>query len=353
MKLPVVVEDLDPATVTALLDERYPGVRVAEVDLVERHELTNAHARLRLTYDEPAGAPEVVFAKLPPSEAERRQTINATGMGRKEALFYATLAPSLDLRTPEVHAAHHGDDGGFALLLEDLTTTGCTVSDGTVGVSADAAAVALEELAAMHVRYEEPSLRAVEAPWVEPSGSGSNYAVDMLRYGIEHHRDRLTDPFVEVAELYMERRLDLQRLWHSGHQTVVHGDPHLGNVFDDHGRTGFLDWGMVLVSTPMRDVSYFLTMSMDVDDRRRNERDLLRHYLDVRAKFGGQPMDVDDVWLQHRVQAAYTVPASCQVVLFPEDMTEQRRVFSEAFLARAMAAVEDLESRAALRQLGV
>ncbi|MCU1484310.1 MAG: hypothetical protein JWN67_1056, partial [Actinomycetia bacterium] len=332
MKLPVVVEDLDPATVTALLDERYPGVTVAEVELVERHELTNAHARLRLTYDEPAGAPEVVFAKLPPSEAERRQTINATGMGRKEALFYATLAPSLDLRTPEVHAAHHGDDGGFALLLEDLTTTGCTVSDGTVGVSADAAAVALEELAAMHVRYEEPSLRAVEAPWVEPAGPGSNYAVDMLRYGIEHHRDRLTDPFVEVAELYMERRLELQRLWHSGHQTVVHGDPHLGNVFDDHGRTGFLDWGIILVSTPMRDVSYFLTMSMDVEERRRTERDLLRHYLDMRAKFGGITLDVDDVWLQHRVQAAYTVPASCQVVLFPADMTEQRRVFSDAFL---------------------
>jgi hypothetical protein len=34
-------------------------------------------------------------------------------------------------------------------------------------------------------------------------------------------------------------------------------------------------------------------------------------------------------------------------------MTDQRRVFSEAFLARAMAAVEDLESRAALRQLGL
>jgi aminoglycoside phosphotransferase (APT) family kinase protein len=175
----------------------------------------------------------------------------------------------------------------------------------------------------------------------------------MLRFGIEHHRDRLTDAFVEVAELYCERRVDLQRLWHAGPHSVVHGDPHLGNVFDDHGRTGFLDWGIILLSTPMRDVSYFLTMSMDVEARRTHERDLLAHYLDARARLGGTAMDPDDVWLQHRVQAAYTVPASCQVVLFPEDMTEQRRVFSEAFLTRAMAAVEDLESRAALRQLGI
>ncbi len=353
MKLPVTVEDLDPPAVTALLGERHPGVRVAGVEVVERHELTNAHARLRLTYDEPAGAPEVVFAKLPPSDPTRRVTINATGMGRKEALFYATLADRIALRTPAVHAAHHGDDGGFALLLEDLPTSGCTVSDGTVGVSPDAAAVALAELAAMHVRYEDPAVRAAEAPWVEPAGPGSNYAVDMLGYGIDHHRDRLSDAFVEVAELYRARRLELQRLWHEGIQTVVHGDPHLGNVFDDHGRTGFLDWGIVLVSTPMRDVSYFLTMAMDVEARRRHERDLLRHYLDVRASLGGAPLDVDDVWRQHRVQAAYTVPASCQVVLFPDDMTEARRIFSEAFLARSMAAVEDLESRAALRELGL
>jgi hypothetical protein len=350
MKLPVVVEDLDPATVTALLAERHPGARVADVELLERHELTNAHARLRLTYEEPAGAPEVAFAKLPPSDPARRATINATGMGRKEALFYGTLASSLDLRTPEVHAAEWSDDGGFALLLEDLPTSGCTTPDGTVGVPPDAAAVALEELAAMHVRFESGQLRP---SWVEPAGPGSNYAVDMLRFGIEHHRDRLTDAFVEVAELYCERRLDLQGLWHAGPQTVVHGDPHLGNVFDDHGRTGFLDWGIILVSTPMRDVSYFLTMSMDVEARRTHERDLLANYLDARARLGGAALDPDDAWLQHRVQAAYTVPASCQVVLFPEDMTEQRRVFSEAFLARSMAAVEDLESRAALRQLGL
>ncbi|MCU1375430.1 MAG: hypothetical protein JWO68_2716 [Actinomycetia bacterium] len=353
MRLPVVVEELDPATVTELLQRFHPGARVAAVEVLERHELTNAHARLALTYDEPAGAPATVFAKLPPSDPTRRVTINATGMGRKEALFYATLAPALDLRTPAVHAAEHDADGGFALLLEDLPTTGCTVSDGTVGVGPDAAAIALEELAAMHVRYEEPSRRAAEAPWVEPTGPGSNYAIDMLRYGIEHHRNRLRDAFVEVAELYCTHRVELQRLWHAGVQTVVHGDPHLGNVFDDHGRTGFLDWGIILVSTPLRDVSYFLTMGMGIEDRRRHERDLLRHYLDMRAKFGGTELDPDDVWLQHRVQAAYTVPASCQVVLFPEGMTEARRVFSDAFLDRSMAAVEDLESRKALRQLGL
>jgi aminoglycoside phosphotransferase (APT) family kinase protein len=213
-------------------------------------------------------------------------------------------------------------------------------------VAPDAAAGALRELADLHLRLADPGRRAAEAPWVQPAGPGSDYAVGMLRYGIEHHRDRLRDAFVELAELYCERRHELQALWHAGPHTVVHGDPHLGNVFDDHGRTGFLDWGIVMLSTPMRDVSYFLTMAMDVEDRRRHEADLLREYLDA----AGRPMAFDEAWRAHRVQAAYTVPASCQVVTFPEGASAARRIFADAFLDRSMAAVEDLESAAAVRE---
>jgi len=336
----------DVAAVQALLVDRHPGVRVASVEVVDRHELTNAHSRLRIVYDEPAGAPEFVFCKVPPTEPERRKTINATGMGRREASFYDRLANTLKLRTPEVHGVSLDDDTGqFVLLLEDLVTSGCTVSDGTVGVTPDSAAVALEELAELHVRYEDPARRAADAPWVERAGPGSDYAIGMLRYGMEHHREKLDDAFCAVAERYIADRMSLQAVWHSGPQTIVHGDPHLGNVFDDHGRTGFLDWGMVMVSTPMRDVSYFLTMAMDVEARRTHERDLLRHYLDAR---GDDHLSFDQAWLAHRQQSAYLVPASCQVVLFPEDATPGRKVFAQAFLDRAMAAVEDLEPLAAL-----
>lgn len=345
-----LVEDLEPGALSALLAGRHPGVRVASVEVVERHELTNAHARLRVTYDEPAGAPELLFCKLPPTDPERRATINATGMGRREASFYARLAGSLRLRTPAVHAAQVDEGTGeFVLLLEDLTTTGCTVSDGTVGVSPDAAAVALEELADLHCRYEQPARRDAEASWVQRPGPPSDYAVGMLRYGIDHHRDRLRDAFCEIAEVYIADRFALHELWRRGPETVIHGDPHLGNVFDDHGRTGFLDWGITSVSTPMRDVSYFVTMAMDVDDRRRHERDLLRHYLQARAAMGGSAMTFDDAWSAHRLHAAYDVPASCQVVLFPEDAAPARQVFAQAFLDRAMAAVEDLESLDAIR----
>ena len=64
----------------------------------------------------------------------------------------------------------------------------------------------------------------------------------------------------------------------------------------------------------------------------------------------GSEITFDDAWHAHRVHAAYTVPASCQVVTFPENATPRRRVFANAFLARAEAALADLEVRTLLRQ---
>jgi Ser/Thr protein kinase RdoA (MazF antagonist) len=293
-----------------------------------------------------------LFCKLPPLEVERRPAIARTGMGRREALFYATLAGHLEMRVPSAHVARYDDrDGSFVLLLEDLVTTGCRVSDGTWGVAPDAAARALEELAELHVRFEDPARRASDAPWVPAATYGSTYGTTMLRYGLDHHRGRLSDDFAAVAEIYIAHNDVLHSLWHRETPTVIHGDPHIGNLFDDHGRTGFLDWGIINVGSPMRDVGYFLTMAMDVEERRRHERDLLRHYLDARHAMGGSRIGLDEAWMSHRLHAAYTVPACCQIVVFPDAISERRRVFSEAFLARAEAALADLDARGALREV--
>jgi hypothetical protein len=348
--VPATPDELDAEWLTAALAERYPGVRVANVEVLDVNEVTNTHVRLRVAYDEPAGAPTTMFGKLLPLDPARRDAIARTNMGRREALFYATLAPKLTLRVPAVHIARHDDrDGSFVVLIEDLDATGCLVSDGTWGVPPDAAAQALEDLADLHVRFEDPARRAADAPWVPAASHGSSYGTTLLRYGLDHHRERLSDDFASIAEIYIERNDALHRAWQGGPTTVIHGDPHIGNLFDDRGRAGFLDWGIINVGTPMRDVSYFLNMAMDIEDRRAHERDLLSHYLDARRARGGADIGFDDAWLAHRLHASYTVPACCQVVTFPATATARRRVFADAFLARAEAALADLDARDALR----
>lgn len=348
--IPRLATEIDPGWLNEVLAERHPGVQVTGVEVLERHEVTNAHTRLRLSYAGETTAPPTMFGKLPPTDPARRDTIIATGMGRREALFYARLAPTLSLRVPATHAAVTDGEGDFALLLEDLSATGCEVSDGTWGITPDGAAGALQDLAEMHVRFEDPSRRAAEAPWVTVSKPSNAYGGPMLRYGIEHHRERLSDAFVDITEIYLANHEQLQALWHEGPPTVIHGDPHIGNLFVDDSRVGFLDWGIINVNTPMRDVSYLLTMAMSPDDRRTHERDLLRDYLNARRAFGGVEIGWNDAWLAHRVHAAYTVPACCQVVTFPADASQRRRVFADAFLARSLAALDDLQARDALRE---
>jgi len=347
--VPLLPDDLDPATLTTLLAARHPGTVVTEIAVREVHEVTNTHVRLDLVYAGESALPTSCFVKMVPRNRARRAQIAQTDMGRREVRFYDELAPRLEFRVPQVYgSAYDETDGSFVLVMEDLTLSGCTVSDGTVGVGADAAAVALGELAVLHARSEDPVRRAVEVPWIPTPTRGSPYAVTMLADALAHHRDRLSADFAAIAAIYVDDADALQDVWHGDHDTVIHGDTHLGNCFDDHGRVGFLDWGIIHVGSAMRDVSYFMTMAMDPPVRRAHERDLLRHYLDTRAALGATPWSFDDAWAAHRRHAAYTVVACCQIVTFPEGISEGRRVFSEAFLARAEAANADLDALTAL-----
>ena len=352
-EIPRRAEDIDAAWLETALAASFEGVRVRACELVGRSELTNSHARLRVHYDEPAGAPETFFCKLLPPDGERRRLIAQTGMGPREVRFYTHLAPHLSIRIPRpFRCAHDREDFAFVLLLEDLVETGCTISDGSVGLTPDAAAVALEDLAELHARCIPGGTLAAASQWVT-GPMESDYGAVMLQVGLDQHRERLSDAFAEHAALYIEKRSALHALWHEGPQTVIHGDPHIGNLFDDGTRTGFLDWGIINRSTPLRDVSYLLVMALGIEERRTHERALLQHYLDALRAGGGFEIDFDTAFGSHRIHAAYGVPASCQIVTFPPNPTPARETFAGAFLSRAEAALEDLEVRDALRKAGV
>src|SRR5262249_17732989 len=233
-----------------------------------------------------------------------------SGMGRREAYFYRDMAPTLRMRTPAAHVTGYDEtDGTFLLMIEDLADTGCAVSDGTWGIPPDSAAIALEDLAELPVRFEDPRVREADAAWVtrRKARPGNTYGTTLLQFGLDHHRDRLSDEFAAIAQLYIDRDIELSELWLDGPTTLLHGDPHIGNLFVDNGRTGFLDWGLMTLSTPMRDVSYFLNMAMNIDDRRQHEESLLRLYLDAKDAMGTtQTFTFDQAWQDHRIHGAHT-----------------------------------------------
>ena len=325
------------------------GTEVTGVELLDHAFATNQRAKLALTYASDGAGPATLFAKLAPLDPAHREMVGALGMGKREALFYADVAPTIDLRVPRSYYADAADDGGFVILLEDLSITGCRFSMGEWGVPADSAAGALEELARFHARFEDQAARDAVAPWLEPPRPKmSAPTAERMRYVIDTYRDVLTPEYVAVGELYTEHHSAIDDLWHAGPQTMIHGDTHIGNVFLDGDRVGFHDWGLTRSSTHLRDVSYFLTMSVDPDERRANERELLRTYLGALRAAGGVDIDEDEAWRQHRVQASYTVVATF-LAFMPSYLAGDGQELGVDLRQRSEQALVDLDVEPALR----
>ena len=281
-----------------------------------------------------------------------REAINQTGMGRREALFYRTLADRVPMRVPRSYVARLDDaSGAFALVIEDLDATACSLPDVGRGIRPEQALAAMRDFAALHVRYDDLAVREDEAGWVERMPRGTDFGPTMLQYGLDHHRDKLSDAFAEVAEFYIEHQAVLEDLWEQEPETVLQGDSHVGNLFEDAGHIGFLDWGLIQLGSPMRDVGYFITMALSPENRRKHERALIERYLEARSQHGGSALSFEDAWRLYRIHAAYAVPAACPLVMFPEGLTPEAELLATSFLDRSQQVVADLDVRAMLRDV--
>jgi hypothetical protein len=339
--LPAAPDDLTPAWLSEAL-----GTEVTGVEVLDHAFATNQRARIGLQYaaaDDGSGTgPASLFVKLAPNDPAHRQMIGATGMGEREAQFFADVSGTLDLLVPTCPFAASEDDL-FVLLLEDLTTRDCQFFPEMTGVGADAAAVALEDLARFHARFESEAERDKVAPWLRtPSRRMSEATAGLMRMVLDAHADRLSPTYVAVGELYEQHHAWFDEIWHAGPPTYIHGDLHVGNVYLDAGRVGFVDWGLSRVSTHLRDVSYFLTMSVDVETRRAHERELIQGYLDALRAAGGHDYSFDDAWAAHRLQASYTVVATF-LAYMPSYASGDGVALGDNLLMRANAAIEDLE----------
>ena len=97
------------------------------------------------------------------------------------------------------------------------------------------------------------------------------------------------------------------QLYREGELTLVHGDPHLGNLFVDGAdptRTGFLDWAVISRAPGIRDVAYVLSASTPTELRRTHEQALLSRYREVLAEHG-ITLDADTAWEQYRLFTIY------------------------------------------------
>jgi hypothetical protein len=319
---------------------------------------TTSRARLRLGFEGPlprADLPERMFVKLAPRDLGTRLFVGLLGLGRTEVAFYRTARPQLPVRAPEVYfAAAAGHGPRFLLLLEDLEARGCRFAD--VGSPCDVAQAqaVMRALARLHAGFWESPRLHRDLAWLGDRLEGAAFRTGLflskaaLRPALRRFGELVPAGLRGAARFVAAQRPALEAAWRRPPLTLIHGDAHLGNLFFDGPEVGFLDWQVAQLGQGMRDVSYFLANSLAVETRRAHAETLIRLYLAGLAEAGGPALPFSVAWEQFRLHALY---AWISALVTAAATTLQRERIVRAALERSSAAVVELESLAALREL--
>ncbi|MGV0050209.1 phosphotransferase [Mycobacterium colombiense] len=224
-------------------------------------------------------------------------------IGAPEAHFYRDLAAATGVRTlHSVYADVDPQTRHGVIITEDVAAQGATFLDGNSPYTPDQTAQTLAEFALLHAATWD-SVRCASAPWLAPRLGralevwGLPATLDIVGRNFDGPNGARIPAEVRDARRLVDAYRRLAAAHAPGSWCVIHGDAHVGNVFLDATGTGSLvDWQLVQRGGWHLDVGYHIASTLSVDERRRTERDLLRHYLDALASRGVTPPPWDEAW---------------------------------------------------------
>jgi hypothetical protein len=306
--IPDLVEDvLTPEWMTAAFSAQYPDIEVTSV--VAGDSFSRISTNAMFTIECAGGLPEDLPADLCIKGYFGEHT-SYSFVGAVEGRFYRDIVTPAGVFTlPHVYADDGNSKGTNGVVItEDVRARGWTFVEYQMPYSPDLVAQSLSQLARLHAVSEMPAIDTSGA-WLNGRLPGytrrrglkeisANFDGPVGANLPAEGRDaqRVVDAFVAYA----------QRPETSGTGGLIHGDAHVGNVFlDENGKPGLLDWQCVQRGHWATDIAYHIGTALDTPARESNERDLLRHYLDERGRFGAGIPSWDDAWADYRRAMIY------------------------------------------------
>jgi hypothetical protein len=298
-------EALSPAWLSAALQRRFPGIGVRRVTPGPVVDRISTNARFTVEYCD-------VTDDGPPSALCVKGYFNEFGwmarhVGEPEAFFYRDLAAPAGIRTlSSVYADVDPETRHGVVITADVVAQGGIFLDGRSAYTPEQTASSLSELAQLHAATWLSSQWAT-TPWLKSRMGVAMHvwgvAETASKIGANHHGPNGRGVPVELRDA--QRLVDVYRCMvdalteaeTTSPWCVIHGDPHLGNLFlNAAGQPCLLDWQLVQRGMWYVDVGYHIASTLTVEDRRDSERELLRHYLDCLANHGVAAPTWDQAW---------------------------------------------------------
>jgi aminoglycoside phosphotransferase (APT) family kinase protein len=299
-RIPLRVDEATEHWLTVALG--LPPGAITSVRVLDHHSGTAARARIAVESE--ADLPETLFLKLPPRNYLQHVLMNVFRLGTREIVAYRALGDTPPIRVPRCYAAQVDRlRRRSVLVLEDLSGTAefRTICDSVTRAEAEAV---IDAMAALHGAYWNTDRFAGDlVPLAVRSAAdvrlGDIIRRRFLRQITGHTAHLIPETMKRQCRIFFQRSADIDAFWATQPQTLIHGDPHLGNLFFEATGPGFLDWQIATAGAGIRDVAYFANASVEPDLLRMIERDLVERYT-AGLDAAGIHVDGERMWTLYR-----------------------------------------------------
>ncbi len=313
--VPRSAEYLTREWLTDALCADVPGAEVEDFKFLGAANLgTTARRNIEVRYNaagEAAGLPHRIFAKATPEFASR-YICGLSGAITNEVNFYNHIAGQLSIEIPACYYAAY-DPGSFRsiFLFEDAgVTKQARFLNSTYRPSRAEVESMVRTMAALHSRFWGSPALDREFTWLKDPLTFQHQINDLIGFrercalGLERVIPLLPPEVAKQRENLWPAMLHACALRVGEPRTLLHADIHLGNWYvTGAGDMGLCDWQCTVKGGWAVDFAYAISSSLDPQERRAWERDLLALYLSLLDLPNGHRVpSFDDAWQLYRQQ---------------------------------------------------
>ena len=309
------------------------------------------NARFTLSYEgNAADAPDSVIVKFPAADETARAMAGAQGAYYNEVMFYRHLAPRTDMRTPRIYANEIAEDKQtFITVMEDMAPA--EPGNQLVGELKERAQRALAEAAKLAAAfYQDESIENLDFVMSPMASDGGELGQALLQeywpQFLRRFGHGFSDQCREFGDLYVNNYTVYANRY-QGPRTLTHGDFRSENILFDSETLCTVDWQTIGLGSPVTDAAYFLGGSLEIEDRRAWERELIDGYAKSLNSLAVD-IDAEECWAQYREQSMHGLLITILGASFSEPAERSDAMFM-TMIQRHLQQCVDLDAGEFLR----